>query len=154
MRPWTLGAVSVFVVLVISSPGLTVGETPSPTPPTITQKAADNLLDLIDELPPEDEDIVVVPLTRSDGVSLQLVWIRTGVKAHYHARHTETVVILRGRGRFRIGEDTYDAAPGDAFLIPPGAVHAFVVTEDGPVAAVTTFSPAFDGEDRVFVEEP
>ena len=103
MRPWTRGVISVSAVSAFLPPDLAAGETPSPTPPTITPKAADNLLDLIDDLPPEEEDFVVVPLTRSDEVSLQLVWLRTGV---------------------------------------------------GPVAAVTTFSPAFDGEDRVLVDEP
>jgi mannose-6-phosphate isomerase-like protein (cupin superfamily) len=140
-------------LVVLPSVAVSQGEEAA-EPPSSPGRAEFNLLDLIDNPPPPDQETVVRTLTRSDEVSLQLIWLRVGVKPHYHARHAETVVILRGMGRFRIGEKIFDAAPGDAFMIPSGTVHSFEVTEEGPVAAVTTFSPGFDGKDRVFVEEP
>lgn len=103
---------------------------------------------------PADQDLLVVPLRRSEAVSLQLVRVRSAVKLHLHERHTEIVVIVAGSGRFRIGEVTFDARPGDSFLVPPGTPHAFTVTSEAPAAAVTTFTPGFDGQDRVLLDEP
>lgn len=111
-----------------------------------------NLHSLLAEPLETSEDIRVVPLARTEAVSLQLVRVREAVAAHYHAEHTETVLIVEGEGEFTIGDEVFAARPGDSFVIPAGTVHAFRVRGDGPAAAVTTFSPAFDGEDRIFLD--
>lgn len=75
-----------------------------------------------------------------------------GVKRHYHRDHDETVVVLSGRGRMTLGDETREIGPGTILLLPRGTRHELVVT-DGPLEAVSLFSPRFDGQDRIFVEE-
>jgi mannose-6-phosphate isomerase-like protein (cupin superfamily) len=77
--------------------------------------------------------------------------IAARVRAHRHARHDETVVVLAGRARFRMGDRSEAIGPGSVLLIPRGTVHALEVTE-GPLEAVSVFSPPFDGKDRIFEE--
>ena len=126
----------------------------SPAPPGDSQKAGTNLFELRGTPFPEDAPVQVVPLSRTDAVSVQLVRVKHEVRPHIHRLHTETVAILWGEGVFRIGEEEHEAVPGDVFVIPPGTVHAFRVRGEEPVGAVTTFSPGFDGKDRVFVDGP
>jgi len=88
------------------------------------------------------------------GASLHLVQTRVPVPPHFHARHDETVVVLRGRGVFYAGSpDAKDRqatafAPGTVFQIPRGTVHAVRVTGVEPVVAYSIFSPPFDATDR------
>jgi len=124
------------------------------SPPEPPGPAADNVLEVLAGSMPADQEIQVLTLQRSEAVSLQLVRVRTAVPLHLHERHTETVVIVAGSGTFRLGEATYEARPGDSFLVPPGTPHAFTVTSEAPAAAVTTFTPGFDGQDRVLLDKP
>jgi mannose-6-phosphate isomerase-like protein (cupin superfamily) len=78
--------------------------------------------------------------------------LESGVATHLHRRHDETVTILSGRGRLRLGDETRDVGPGTVVLIPRGTPHSVEVTE-GPMEAISVFSPAFDGKDRLFVDE-
>ena len=111
-----------------------------------------NVHRLLAEPMPADEDSLVAPLAYSDALSLVLIRLRTGVKAHYHERHTETVIILSGSGRFQVGDSEKLTGPGDVVMVPPGTIHAFTVIGSEPVAAISSMSPGFDGKDRIFVE--
>jgi len=42
-------------------------------------------------------------------------------------------------------------AVGDTTFIPRGVPHSFKNTGTGPAALLATFSPAFDGTDRVLL---
>lgn len=99
-----------------------------------------------------EADPASVPIGALDTCSAHHLRVRTGVRAHLHRRHDETVVVLAGRGRLRLDADTVDVAPGDVIRIPRGTVHALAVT-GGPVEAVSLFTPSFDGADRVWVDE-
>jgi len=138
------GSVLVAVRL-LASPGA-AGEVPA--------GAAVNVLERLQVPLGEDVPVSVETLSGSPGVSVQLVRVRDEVRPHLHERHAETVYILRGRGAFTLGDRVIEAGPGDVFVVPPGTVHAFRVTGEGPAAALTTFSPGYDGEDRVYVETP
>jgi mannose-6-phosphate isomerase-like protein (cupin superfamily) len=44
---------------------------------------------------------------------------------HVHHADDEAWYILEGTLRFRIGEDTFEARPGDAVMAPKGIPHAY-----------------------------
>ena len=138
---------------VILCPSSVSGAGASASPKVPPPQSEYNLFELMARPLPEAQPVQVVVLFRTDRISLQLVRIRTEVKPHYHGHHTETITILEGEGVFRIGEETFETHPGDVFVIPPETVHAFTVTGEVPVAALTSFSPGFDGKDRIFTRE-
>lgn len=45
-------------------------------------------------------------------------------ESHSHPYAEETVIVLSGRGRHLIGEETYDIGPGDIVFVPRGVVHS------------------------------
>ena len=52
-----------------------------------------------------------------------------GPQLHHHP-YDETFVILEGRVRVQIGDETVEGGPGDIVIGPPGVPHAF--TNLGP----------------------
>jgi mannose-6-phosphate isomerase-like protein (cupin superfamily) len=84
------------------------------------------------------------------GSSVHHVTTTTGVGLHLHRTHDETVVILSGEGRMRVGEETREISPGLTLVIPRGTPHQLEVLQ-GTVQAVSIFSPPFDGKDRHFL---
>ena len=54
---------------------------------------------------------------------------------HRHP-HISTIVITEGRGRFTIGDDTFEAAAGDFVVVPADAWHSFVNIGDGVLRVV------------------
>ncbi len=48
-------------------------------------------------------------------------------------RHPHAVVVLRGRGRVFLGEQSYDIAPYDCVYVSPGVTHQFRATGDEPL---------------------
>ena len=97
-------------------------------------------------------DVASVPAGATQTTSTHHLRIRGPVPAHLHRRHDETVVVLSGRGRLRLGDASFDVGPGTVIQVPRGTVHALEVTES-PVEAISVFSPPFDGTDRVRVDE-
>lgn len=82
-----------------------------------------------------------------------LIWIPEEVPAHYHATHSETVIILKGKGEMRLGEETISIRKGDLIFIPAGTPHAVKVTK-GPLKVLSMQAPLFDGSDRIPVPTP
>jgi quercetin dioxygenase-like cupin family protein len=75
------------------------------------------------------------------------------IPPHYHAEHDETVVLLRGSGKMRLGGKDIEVRAHDLIFVPKGTVHDFRPGQ-GEVLAVSCFSPTFDGKDRVLVDPP
>jgi S-methyl-1-thioxylulose 5-phosphate methylthiotransferase len=46
-----------------------------------------------------------------------------------HHGHRHTVIVLRGRGTVRLGDETHDLAPYDAVYVTPHTVHQFRAAE-------------------------
>ena len=80
------------------------------------------------------------------------ILIPNQVKAHFHAHHTENVVISEGTGIMRLGEREFPVKPGDVIVIPKGTVHSVRSTGTTPLKVISVQSPYFDGKDRVMVE--
>ena len=63
------------------------------------------------------------------------------------------MVIWSGRGRMRLGKETVIVGEGSVLFIPRGTRHSFVPFGPDKAVALSIFSPAFDGKDRIFVPE-
>jgi mannose-6-phosphate isomerase-like protein (cupin superfamily) len=102
----------------------------------------------------DGEEFRAVEIGRDAHVSQQVVAIRTGETLHRHDRHDLLVVILRGHGRMRLGDDTREVGEGSILYVPRGSVHAFTNGSAEPAYAFTVYAPPFDGKDRAPVDEP
>jgi mannose-6-phosphate isomerase-like protein (cupin superfamily) len=60
---------------------------------------------------------------------------------HVHYTNDETFVVLEGKLRILVGDEIYDASPGDVVFVPRGVPHAFKVKSD-VVQALTVCTPA------------
>ena len=61
---------------------------------------------------------------------------------HSHP-HVQSTFVKAGRYRFTIDGDEFEVGPGDAFVVPSGAVHSCRLIE-GPGVLVDTFAPRRD----------
>ncbi len=62
-------------------------------------------------------------------------------KLHNHP-HVQSTYCRSGRFRFTVGEERFDIAPGDSFVIPSNAVHGCLCLEPGEL--IDTFAPRRD----------
>lgn len=92
-------------------------------------------------------------ISRGEHTTLNIARVRTKLRLHFHKTTEEVVYLISGTGRMRLGERTFDVKAGDSVLIPKGVVHSFENTGAEPAVALSFLSPAFDGSDRVFVNE-
>jgi mannose-6-phosphate isomerase-like protein (cupin superfamily) len=95
----------------------------------------------------------IIPVTLAIGAhsSDHLVQVRDAEPLHLHAAHDLTVHLVRGQGELRLGDHEIPMAAGDTSFIPRGVPHSFKNTGTEPAALLTTFSPAFDGTDRLLL---
>ena len=90
----------------------------------------------------------------SDSLSSSFVIvIAKEVKLHYHANHTEQVVVVSGEAEMILGNQTLHIKQGDVIFIPKGTQHAVRVTSAEPLKIVSVQAPVFDGSDRIFIEK-
>lgn len=92
-------------------------------------------------------------LAGDENCSSFFICIPEKVKKHKHVHHTEHVYILEGEAEMILGEKKIKIKKGDFFLIPKGTPHAVTVTSSLPLKIISIQSPAFDGTDRVWVED-
>lgn len=100
----------------------------------------------------EDPNLPIRQFVQGEHATVNIVTPKTAMKPHYHAAHEEIVYIIRGRGKMRLGDEVKPAQAGDVMFIPERTVHTFIPESDDCIA-LSVFAPAFDGKDRVFVEE-
>lgn len=70
-----------------------------------------------------------------------------GTRPHHHTRSTEIFYILGGTMEFLVDGARRAVGKGGLVVVPPGAVHAFGATSDGPAeffALLTPGLPRFD----------
>ena len=113
-----------------------------------------NLTQLAKLKPQGEYDNVKVQKVYSDKhTSSFVIWIKKGVKAHKHLKHTEQVYILAGKGIMQLNGKTFTVKKGDWIPIPQGSVHAVKVTSRKPLQVLSVQTPEFLGKDRVWVKE-
>lgn len=110
-----------------------------------------NALTILDELGKHATATYALKFAESDNCTVNLLGAIETVKAHYHAKHDENVVVLRGSGVFTLDGEKHSIKIGDVMHIPKGKVHSFVPSSKD-VAVVSIFAPKFDGVDRIFVD--
>lgn len=104
--------------------------------------------------PPKDfENIYVKKLAADSLMSSSVIWIKTELKPHKHATHSEQVNILDGTASMRLGDKWIDVKKGDIIFIPKGTVHAVKVTSKTVFKVVSVQSPFADGTDRIWVND-
>lgn len=131
--------------------GLTALAVASPHQSAEPKPRAANVLSLVNAASAEPPPSVRL-FNEGKYSTVNLVTPTSEIKAHYHAKHDETVYIVRGSGTMRIGEATRDVSAGDLIHLPSGVVHSFAPKSKDCVA-VSVFGPKFDGTDRIFVGE-
>jgi mannose-6-phosphate isomerase-like protein (cupin superfamily) len=101
----------------------------------------------------DDEEFRVAEIGRDARTSHHVVAIRTAETPHRHDRHDLFVVMVRGHGTWRVGDETLPVGEGSLLSIPRGTVHAFANESGENAIAYAVSSPPFDGKDRVETNE-
>jgi mannose-6-phosphate isomerase-like protein (cupin superfamily) len=86
---------------------------------------------------------------RDANSSHHLVWIRDREQPHRHDHHDLLVVVLRGHGSMRLGDEERAVGEGSILYVPRGTLHAFRNASGDVAVAYAVYTPAFDGTDRV-----
>lgn len=95
-----------------------------------------------------------VKALHSDSLSSSfIIEIPAEVKLHYHAHHTEQVVVLSGEADMRLGDQNIHIKAGDVVFIPKGTPHSAKVTSTIPLRIISIQAPYFDGSDRIMLEK-
>jgi quercetin dioxygenase-like cupin family protein len=71
-----------------------------------------------------------------------------GPPYHVHANEDETLYVLEGSFRFRLGDDVHAAPVGSFVHVPKGLPHCFQNVGDSPGRLLVTFTPS--GMERFF----
>jgi mannose-6-phosphate isomerase-like protein (cupin superfamily) len=70
-----------------------------------------------------------------------------GPPLHIHHDQDDTMLIVRGTLKFQVGEDVFDASPGDLVSAPKGVPHSFTNVRQEPVHVLNVMTPG--GLDRL-----
>ncbi len=104
--------------------------------------------------PADFDNIHVMKLTEDSLQSTFVIWVKKGVKEHFHAAHSENIVVLEGEGMMSLGNEFFMIKAGDYVNIPKGTPHSVTqVMSDVPLKVLSIQSPLFDGSDRIFIEQ-
>lgn len=79
---------------------------------------------------------------RGEDVLLVMNWLEPGMDLNPHSHPFEQVVyIVKGKVRFHIGEETFDAEAGSVIRIPPDVEHYGEPLGDEPALNLDIFAP-------------
>lgn len=98
-----------------------------------------------------DQAFRVAELGRDAGTSHHVAAIRGAEKPHRHDHHDQLVVIARGHGTMRVGDQTLPVGEGSILYVPRGTVHAFTNQSGAPAVSYLVYAPPYDGVDRIEV---
>ena len=71
-----------------------------------------------------------------------------GPPLHTHAHEDETLYVLEGEVRFKVGDELHAAPPGSFVFVPRGMRHTFQNVGDEPARILIHFTPS--GMERFF----
>jgi len=111
--------------------------------------------DLNAYLPEAEFDNIHVKKIASDSLqSCFIIWIKKGVKGHFHQDHSENLVIIEGSAIMTLDNEELEIRAGDFINIPKSTNHSVLeVLSEVPLKVLSIQSPYFDGTDRVFLPE-
>lgn len=119
------------------------------------QTSAQNLMQYADTIkaPAVYENIYSRALyTDTSNVSSFVIFIKKEVKAHKHIEHAEHVIVLEGKAKMTLNDETFSIKKGDVIFIPKNSFHSVKTTSKIPLKVLSIQAPYFDGKDRVFKE--
>ena len=68
-----------------------------------------------------------------------------GPRLHLHYDQDDTILVVRGRLKVRVGDQLDDLVPGDLISAPPGVPHTFTNLEHEPAHFINVMTPgSFD----------
>ena len=102
--------------------------------------------------PAKYENIHVVKLSSDKHVTNFVIFVKNSVRAHKHLLHTETLFVLEGEARIKIGNETRTIKSGDFIVVAEGIIHSVEVTSKIPLKVLSVQTPEFLGKDRIFWE--
>lgn len=109
---------------------------------------------LADVKPEKDyKNVASIPVYSDQNASIFVIYIKNHVPKHYHKTHTETVIVLEGKGEMYLGGEVFNIKKGDQMVIPPNTHHSVVVKSKKPLKVVSIQAPKFENKDRFWVEE-
>ncbi|HVY60214.1 MAG TPA: cupin domain-containing protein, partial [Planctomycetota bacterium] len=120
-----------------------------PRPALAQTGAIHDMEKLIAEHPLGDAPSRTDEIARTDSVSVHLIQTRTEVPLNFHEAHDELVFLWSGAGMLEVAGVAREMKRGEWVLIPRHAPHAFRAEGGKPAAALSIFTPAFDGKDRI-----
>ncbi len=108
----------------------------------------------VNKLSPEKgyDNVYLYKMDADKNKSSFVIWVKKQVKAHKHEHHTETLFILEGTAKMRVGDNSYMIKKGDYINIPENTIHSVIVTSEIPLKVISVQAPEFLGKDRVFVD--
>jgi mannose-6-phosphate isomerase-like protein (cupin superfamily) len=99
------------------------------------------------------ENIHVQKVSEDSLQSTFVIWVKSGVKEHFHAEHTENIYVISGKATMTLADSTFTIKKGDHLTIPKGTPHSVMkVIGRKPLQVLSIQSPYFDGSDRIFTE--
>jgi len=113
----------------------------------------DEALRELAEMPSEAGSTPVKALTIGEGIVAGVLWSNATGGCHHHAGHEELLIVLKGDGDFRVGDEVRTVHPGDYIYVPRGALHG-TVSPGGEFALLSIITPRIDlTSDIVFEKE-
>lgn len=91
-------------------------------------------------------------LAVSEAESLVVLRATESERPHVHDRSSLTIIVRSGRTRIHFADREIDLRIGDVLHIPRGTMHWLELVDGRPAEAYVLFSPAFDPNDRRFVD--
>jgi len=95
------------------------------------------------------DNIHVQKLAGDSLVSSFVIWIKKEVPLHYHADHSEHVLMLAGEGVLTLNGQEIHMKVNTWVFIPKGSRHSFRTTSGIPAKVLSIQAPEFVGKDRV-----
>lgn len=104
---------------------------------------------------PKNFDNVHVQTLAHDSLqSVFVIWVKKEVKGHFHAAHTECIVVLEGKALMRLNDQIITIKRGDVIHVPSGTKHAVLEAKGNKTLKVLSIqAPYFDGKDRIFIQD-
>ncbi|MDD1750205.1 MAG: cupin domain-containing protein [Methanothrix sp.] len=113
-----------------------------------------NLIDLARQKEADlKSDMNITQVASGDNASINLVLAPPGsiLKMHYHNSRDEIAYVIKGQAVFNASGQEYALVAGDLMYIPSLMQHGVIVTGNETLQLISTFAPAFDGKDRIYV---
>jgi mannose-6-phosphate isomerase-like protein (cupin superfamily) len=99
------------------------------------------------------DNIEVLKISEDSLHSTFQITIPNKVALHYHEYHTENIIVIHGKARMKLGNDTIVIKKGDQVTIPMKTEHEVIkVLSRKPLSVYSIQSPKFDGTDRIILK--